>query len=64
MNSRRKFQSLMALGIMALSAGSTVLVFERRHGNVADATAGFLYGVAIALIIMGIYRRNHPKTCA
>ncbi|MBZ5695817.1 MAG: hypothetical protein LAN36_10720 [Acidobacteriia bacterium] len=54
----------MALGIMALSAGSTVLVFERRHGNVADATAGFLYGVAIALIIMGIYRRNHPKTCA
>jgi hypothetical protein len=54
----------MALGIMALSAGSIVLRFGHRHGDVADATAGFLYGTAIALMLGGIYRTKHPKTCA
>ena len=64
MISRRKFHPFMALGILAMSAGSIVLRFGHRHADASDATAGFLYGVAIALMIIGIYRSKHPETCA
>ena len=64
MNSRRKFHPLTAVGLLALVAGSLVNLFGPWHGDAAHATIGFLYGVSIALMLGGIYRTKHPKTCA
>jgi len=64
MDSRRKFHPLTAVGLLALAAGGALRLFGPWHGDAAHATIGFLYGVAIVLMLGGIYRTGHPKTCA
>ena len=64
MNSRRKFHPLTAVGLLALAAGGALRLFGPWNGDAAHTTIGFLYGVAIVLMLGGIYRTKHAKSRA
>ncbi len=49
---RRKSSLFTAVGSLALSAGIGLQLWT--HGNLAHFTGGFLLGVSIALLILGL----------
>lgn len=58
---QRRPNKLLAAGLMALAVANTLGYLLRRtpalSESVTDPVSGFLYGVAIALVLIGIRRQ-------
>ena len=65
MKSRRPFNTLTMLGLVALALGNVISFVLQRHSSmpeaVVDPAVGFVYGVAIATTLLGIWRQD--PTC-
>jgi hypothetical protein len=65
---RLKNQTVLAIGMMAMAIAGTANLFLRRHlplsENAADAIIGFLYGIAISTMLLGIWRRGRERSAA
>lgn len=61
-----KSQALISIGLFCLALGSTSLSLLPRHtslsGDITDAITGFLYGVAITTLLIGVWRKSRHRS--
>jgi hypothetical protein len=66
-NSRQKFNPLLFTGIiiLALAGGTRLLLHHGTHLSEAnaDGALGFLYGLAIGCMIVGLVRNSRRSKC-
>jgi hypothetical protein len=59
---RRRFNRLTMLGLLVLVVANTASFWVQRHTawpeRVSDPLVGFLYGTAIAMTLVGIWRQG------
>ena len=62
-NNRLNPLSFFGLAFLAF-ASTTRIVLERQHvsEHLTDPIAGALYGIAIASLLIGIWRQTHPNS--
>jgi hypothetical protein len=67
---QRKFSTLTTMGIFALATANLASWALQRHTSLPDSTTdptiGFLYGIAIATTLLGVWRqtRGRSSDCA
>jgi len=59
-------QTIIRIGMLFMALAGISNLFLRRHvpvsENTADGIMGFLYGVAIATMVLGIWRRGRGQS--
>jgi len=62
---RQPFNATLSLGLIALAVANAGKFLLERHTAIAegprDGISGFLFGVAIALMLLGIWRMQRPR---
>jgi hypothetical protein len=58
----RRLNSLTCFGLIAIAVANTATFVLQRHTSyperITDPVIGFLYGTAIALVLLGIWRQR------